>query len=347
MSLQYLAADGAARIERGDRGELEIELTVRGASARLRVSGLAPGYQPISHKIADHQLLTVPEEPLRVWATPHGEFFPDGTTVQVTIRSQTGGRASQVVGPQMDVGALPEVAVAEIAPLDAQFTQVSAVKLEIGGPSEGLCPLARAAHSVARRLAWADRIDPTPGGLVLCLDSSASMAVLAEQGLLQVLVEVVLGVDRGLGDGGTVPVLALGAGAPQRLPGLDAENSVSYVAQCFADLATSTGFRASALAPEMVPAEAALVLIVTDALPPDLAACHRRWQDAVPRVRVLVLGPGAEEAASPPASGIEIGYIDPAAWVPLPQDHAELERSALEELILALLGPARGQQKAG
>jgi hypothetical protein len=337
MSLQFLNEGGVTRIDRGDRGEIEVGLTVQGGPARLLLEGTTPDYVPIGHPRTPLELVAALQGPARVVACPLGERFLDGTTVQVTVRTKTGDRNCQVVGPRLDVGALPRVALAEITPQDEQFTRVQALRFGFGGPSEGLTDLGRATHSVARGLAWSALVERAPAGLAVAVDASASMLGPCRSGLLQVLMEVILGIDRGLGDGDSVPVVAVGATVSELAP--IAEGTVGdYAATHLEQALSATGFRPELLAGRVVGSQPpSLVLVVTDWVTADVARSLHRWSaaDTGTRWRLVVLAPPDRPFEVDPWAEV-VGHVDPDAWTSV----SAADRGQLQELILALVGRA-------
>ena len=215
MTVQFLDEAGSARL---DHGQLDVELTIHsGGAATLYLTAGDAATQPPSRRLQPTRLLAPRVQGRTTIEVESADaHFPDGSIVQLTIRTTRDGRTSQVVGPKVDVSALVRVPLAEVEPLDDHFITVTALTVDDVTPSGALTPVTRAVQFAARQLKASGQLASAKEGLALCIDHSASMAPHIQSGLVQTIVEAVLGVDRGLGDGGEVPVLAVGT-EPVRL----------------------------------------------------------------------------------------------------------------------------------
>ena len=100
----------------------------------------------------------------------------------------------------------------------------------------------------------------------------------ARSGVMQIVAEAVLGVDRGLGDAGVVPVYALGQELA-RLPDLSDANALNYLADNEEALRPTTGFESRYLRDIPVAQGEQRLVIVTDDLPPSgVAGQPQSWQ---------------------------------------------------------------------
>lgn len=288
--MPHLAQGDSCRVVR-QAPNIDINLyTTAGGPAALRVCSPDPSVDPVIHE-RRNGVLTTYTGPLEIRTfPPRGGQFPHGTLVQfeVVVGPETW------LGPEVDISALPEVILGRLAPApDARdVTEIQALKIDEITAAELVSPITFASQYQARSLAYEGLALRAPAGLALCLDSSASMAPHARSGLLQILVEVALGVDRGLGDGSGLPVVAVD-NAASALPDLTVKSADGYVTRYFAQRANATGFRPTrSLQEPPFAARDYLVVLITDAWNSELAEQLERLRAALPgqRWRPLLLG---------------------------------------------------------
>lgn len=304
MTIEQLNEAGSTTLE---SGAMEVELTVS-SNVPVRLLARTLDGDPLPSPQLQPTTWLVPEQsaPFEiVIRSGSAEEFPDGTEVTIVFRNVSGSRT--VLGPKTDISGIDEAGLATVVPGSNRFTTVQLLKVDDVRPDPLLPPLARAAQFAARRLVHTGRAVRIERGLMLCIDTSASMVVHRNSGLLQVMAEVVLGADRGLGDGGDVPVLGV-VRKPNRWAPLGSINAAGYVDQ-FWPKKSETGFRASSLAGMPgLDADKRTVLVVTDALPPDVRAFAEQWanQPNGAHFRLIVLGPLSESDKHSASSAVEI-----------------------------------------
>lgn len=226
MSVQHLAVDRPIAVP---LGQVEVELVdFAGTGAQVVVVDERGADLPSSVRLsATRLLLATPQQQARVIAYgPGGGPFPHGAALRVMVRVGQPPLRADLVGPRTDVGALAQPVLATLTPR-GDTIDVTAVKVDEAAtppPDEGPLPeLARRAFYVARGST------PTHGlgrrGVVVCVDTSASMR--AHAGVLQCLLEIAFGIDRGLGDAGDVPAFAVTSHV-RPLPPLTAANLTGY-----------------------------------------------------------------------------------------------------------------------
>ena len=308
MTIEYLSESGTATIEAGD---VEIELTLHsGGPASLDLIDRHGNSVRVLRLSSTRVVVTHLRETLRVLAKPERDEFPPDTIIELSFRTSVENRTSQVFAPQTDISGLDEIALAELTPRGGQATLIRALTIDAVKVDPHMPPLAAAATRSARRLQSKGAIPRSMHGLAVCLDTSASMLVHRRSGVLQALVELALGSDRGMGDGGDVPVFATGR-TSRAIEPITSRNAATYVADLDDRVEPTTGFRPSALigTPGLDDRER-IILVLTDAFPSDAAACAERWRShPYARWRLVIIGPGPTPAqrALPPDTAV----IDP------------------------------------
>ncbi len=308
MAIEYLTKSGTATIEAGD---LAVEIAVHGGGpVRLQMTD-AHGVEAQVLRLSSTRLVaTGLQSSLFVVAEPVAAEFPPGTIVELSFTTTVAGRTSQVFGQRTDISALDRVRLAEVAPRDDQVTVIRALQADDVEIDPNLTELAGAALRSARRLQSKGVIPRSRDGLALGIDSSASMLVHRGSGLLQTLVEVALGVDRGMGDGGDVPAFAVGRTAAP-VAAIASANAANYIADTAGEFPPTTGFRPSVLAGTAgLDDHDRTILVVTDAVPADYEECAAQWAaHPCARWRLVLIGPAprSEDGAMPPG----IAVIDP------------------------------------
>lgn len=340
MSVQHLSVGRPITVP---AGEVEIELVdFAGAGAQVDV------VHEETHVLVDavrlsatRLVLAPPGAAVTVRAAGGaGAPFPAGAAVQVMIRVGSGPLQAQLVSPRNDVGALPQALLVRLAPR-GETIEVTALKVDDAAiPPSGEEPL----PELARRALYAARAIRTAtaagggAGLVLCVDTSASMRT--RSGALQCLIEIAFGIDRGMGDGGDVPVFAV-TSQVRPLPQLTAGNLADYVAAVLATQPPQSGCRAGLLRDALDGVrQGRTVMVLSDELPADVDECARQWADDVAGGwRVVVIGASTELLAAPDVTGFGMCAVSPAL------DHDTLcddllGPPLLHELIRQLTAPA-------
>lgn len=292
MSVQYLATGKWARVT---HGQVQAELVViSGGPAVLEAAGAGGSAAVTSHRVSSLKIVMPPiGSQTNLLARPEtGSTFPEGAAVQLTLSIGQPGNLVQLVGPRIDVGALHEAELAHLKD-DEGLLGVMAVKVDdVGLPDEQLTALSRASQYASRRLLRQRAVSSAENGLALLVDRSASMRPHLRSGAVQAVLEAVLGVDRGLGDGGEVPVLTLGRSVEPLVP-LGPDNASDYVDRQLLPLGAATGTRlAASIGTRGLDDGPRTILVLTDQIPGDVAefqAALERSSQGV-RWRLVVLG---------------------------------------------------------
>ena len=321
-----------------ERGQVEIELIMlTGGSVRLATIDPSTGSPVPSVALGDAVLaLSDVDIPIDLAVQSVHGAIPDDTTAKLSVLVRAGGHESRVIGPVTELGALTRVTVAELRPSTAGIDLTMRRVDGVGGEDE-LTEVARAAQFASRRLLESGTVSTAEDGLVLCLDSSASMRAHVASGLLQVLCEVVMGMDRGLGDGGDVPVFAVG----QQVSPLDPLTPAvlaAYAEKFAASTHPTTGMRWARLPDQPgIKAGPGTICVVTDQEPADTGRLIGELQRRLPSKRWCVsVIDSLGRSARGDSPGL-IGYIDPE----LDSDTLLREsghEAILNSLVLALVG---------
>lgn len=250
---------------------------------------------------------------VQVTGAVEGARFGTGTGVTITLRlDQTAGSDEEhVVIRNADLGGrvVREVVELEVAE-DGRLT-ITALEV-VTDPA--LDPLAEAARAAARAHLRCDR---TPGAVSLrvAVDMSASMDVAVRDGSLAAAVDVVAGLSHVVGAdkrAGTYRKLevCLVTDRPVPLPGVPAKDLAKATLEQVGRTGRGCGFSSTATGP---PAGGSVTYIITDAVPPDIAALRAAHRPDDVRHLVLVdpaLGSGfGSTGGSPPGSDVPMSVF--------------------------------------
>lgn len=345
MSVRKLDAGQSAPL---DQGRVEAELVVLvGGPLRLEARHPDSGDPVEAWRLGDTLLdLTDAGAPVQLVAEPCDATIPDDTRAQVVVTVSIHGQESRVLGPVTDLGALNRAALAEVR-LTTDGRVLSALRVDGVGSGEDLPPLARAVQFAARRLVQAGQVSAASAGVAVCLDVSASMFVQVDDGLAQLMCEVALGLDRGLGDGGDVPVVAVGQSVARLAP-ITSASASDYVDATVAGLVPATGCRLELMREhvgDLLHDERAVV-VVTDHVPADPEDLARTWKadGGAATVHVAVLG--QPPSLAPLAPPVPITYVDTSVTrESLLEAPGHAER--LDAMVRSLMGPRPSSVEEG
>lgn len=223
-----------------------------------------------------------------------GDFGP-GSSAALSLSVERPGLPSdtvQVTG--LDVSGLPRAELATITSRDRALV-VSAPEEEVA-----LGPLATAARTGTRRILGVTRVgDDASLDVTFAVDASASMRELARSGALEPAIELLVGVAAVIAD--HTPRVVLVADGVREVAAPDpASLAASVVAALVAGPAV-LGMRSAHTALNGLARDGySLVYLLTDGIPPDLAALER--EDAVPgeaRHLVVLAAEGFDGGALP------------------------------------------------
>jgi hypothetical protein len=264
MSVRYLEPGHHTEVP---VGQIEVELT--GATSGVTVDLESVAGTPIKfHRIdSTHLVLSPPDQPFDIVAAPStGGAFADAEQIQLVVRVGTAADRHQLVGPKTNVGALNRPVIGKIEPTSTGL-RVASPEIDTASDSHADLPgLAGPAMYVARSIRQQHQLPHS--AVAVLIDESASMQKHFDSGVIQMLLEILLGIDRGLGDDGALPVSGLGA-VTRPLPRLTAASVETYVEDHMLPISASTGFLAGTQSLQELAIESSESLVVlTDQLPP-------------------------------------------------------------------------------
>lgn len=342
MSVEYLEIGRPTRV---GTGQIEVEL-VHSGDSDIEVDVVTPGTGESArfHRISPTSLVMGPvTSPLQVIARSQvGPRFPDGSSVQLVVRVGHGPERAELVLGSTDIGALSEPELLDLRS-EGDFLRVEAIRVddaapadpfsEDGGQLEGF---ARECMYSARQLRQAAGLPSVAGGITVGLDSSASMLVHQRSGLIQLLLEATLGIDRGIGDGGVVPVISVGSRAVHLEP-LGTQNIDSYVDSVLAVQPATSGCQLELLADQINDsARSGTVLFITDQIPGDAIAVSDRWRTFGGDWCLVVIGPEGQLRSGRNLSGTRSTAVDPG--LTLESVSGSLGEPLRQRLIASLMG---------